>query len=416
MALGIQSLRTQAKRASDLKHLHQWESIGALYLHEARVQLPHIVLALHKTLGAGSAQTSIVAQKQLQDAQQRLREELALVQPTLWRTENLLRAVELKSLLERHQQIADQILSLAAQGDQIQSLLLLNSDEFERLDNRADKLLEQMAQVKQSALRDLVTQIAVYAKQFIYLYLATGRACISDYVGMAGQLVDPQPARAGAPCRGLADRRAAGSAHSPYRSAKRDRRSGAGDRKTTARVSYSRSAAKSQNPIIPAAGRPAASGDSSGSGASLLRPHRAALGACQGALYSLHQGSDSLHLVGGYANDLAHPLAAEVALGEQIGITLARVEQSLTPVLNALAGLDAGEQEPVPSVVVPEGELQPRLAKLSRLLAESDSEALDVLQELRGQPLGQGLVERLARVAQQMEHYDFGAALALLEE
>ncbi|MNE56430.1 hypothetical protein D3C80_1513350 [compost metagenome] len=68
----------------------------------------------------------------------------------------------------------------------------------------------------------------------------------------------------------------------------------------------------------------------------------------------------------------------------------------------------AQEQEPDP-------DLQLRLARLGRLLAESDSEAVEALLELRALALAPALAERLARVAQQVDRYDFDAALALLE-
>lgn len=179
LALGVQSLRTQAKLASDLKHLYNQELVGALNLHEARVQLPHIVLALHKAIDTDNAHVRLEAIKLVQKARQHLQDQLALAQPTLWRTENLVRASELESLIGRHQQVGEQALQLAAQGHQEQAQLLLNGDEFERLDTRADTLLEQMAQLKQTALRDLVTHIATYAKQssiLTYVLLLGGLA------------------------------------------------------------------------------------------------------------------------------------------------------------------------------------------------------------------------------------------------
>ncbi|MOA66712.1 hypothetical protein D3C78_1935630 [compost metagenome] len=68
----------------------------------------------------------------------------------------------------------------------------------------------------------------------------------------------------------------------------------------------------------------------------------------------------------------------------------------------------AQEQEPDP-------DLQQRLTRLCRLLADSDSEAVDLLLELRSLALAPALAERLARVAQQVDRYDFDAALVLLE-
>lgn len=102
------------------------------------------------------------------------------------------------------------------------------------------------------------------------------------------------------------------------------------------------------------------------------------------------------------------------ARGEQLQTALNRVEQSLAPVLAALAVLDAGTLGPAPSVALPDADIQPRLARLGQLLAESDSEALEVLVELQALSLQPELAERLAKVAQQVERFEFDAALAAL--
>lgn len=94
---------------------------------------------------------------------------------------------------------------------------------------------------------------------------------------------------------------------------------------------------------------------------------------------------------------------------------LAEVELKLGPVLDALACLEEGDPAPKPLAQELDLDLEPRLARLGRLLAESDSEAVEALLELRALALAPALAERLARVAQQVDRYDFDAALALLE-
>ncbi|MFC5704560.1 response regulator [Aeromonas eucrenophila] len=103
------------------------------------------------------------------------------------------------------------------------------------------------------------------------------------------------------------------------------------------------------------------------------------------------------------------------AADDLVQASLAEVELRLGPVLDALACL--GEEQPAPKPRTQESDpyLQPRLARLGRLLAESDSEAVEALLELRALALAPALAERLARVAQQVDRYDFDAALALLE-
>ncbi|HSC84119.1 MAG TPA: MCP four helix bundle domain-containing protein, partial [Pseudomonas sp.] len=148
LALGVQSLRTQARLVHDLENLYNRDLVGAVHLQEARVQLPHIVQALHRSAGTSNAEVRLESLKQLQDARQLLREELALAKATLWRPENLASVAELELLLERHQQIGEETLQLTGEGRQGQAQLLLNSDEFVQLDAKADALLEQVAEVK----------------------------------------------------------------------------------------------------------------------------------------------------------------------------------------------------------------------------------------------------------------------------
>ncbi|MOA18460.1 Hpt domain protein [compost metagenome] len=103
------------------------------------------------------------------------------------------------------------------------------------------------------------------------------------------------------------------------------------------------------------------------------------------------------------------------AADELIQASLAEVELRLGPVLDALTSLREEDVAPKPLAQEPDPDLQLRLARLGRLLAESDSEAVEALLELRALALAPALAERLARVAQQVERYDFDAALALLE-
>lgn len=318
LALGVQSLRTQAKLASDLKHLYNQELVGALNLHEARVQLPHIVLALHKAIDTDNAHVRLEAIKLVQTARQHLQDQLALAQPTLWRTENLVRASELESLIGRHQQVGEQALQLAAQGHQEQAQLLLNGDEFERLDTRADTLLEQMAQLKQTALRDLVTHIATYAKQssiLTYVLLLGGLALALILAWLVSKSIRNPLERV----RHAVDQLAAGQLDQPIPHTDMHNETGDLARaiatlQIEARQLELQRQVKAHVSLLQVDLQQAETPQEL---AQVFFAHMApSLGTCQGGLYSLQQGSSSLRLLGGYANDPAHPLAVEVALGE----------------------------------------------------------------------------------------------------
>ncbi|MNZ90048.1 Four helix bundle sensory module for signal transduction [compost metagenome] len=75
LVLGVQSLRTQELLKRDMHQLYQRELIGIGHLHEARVQLPHLIQLLKEsdtaamealkalqTMDPGPAQTKLLAQ------------------------------------------------------------------------------------------------------------------------------------------------------------------------------------------------------------------------------------------------------------------------------------------------------------------------------------------------------------------
>lgn len=94
---------------------------------------------------------------------------------------------------------------------------------------------------------------------------------------------------------------------------------------------------------------------------------------------------------------------------------LSEVEQHLMPVLSALSRL--GEVNPASvEQALPSGPtISGRLARLRRLLADSDTAAIGALGEMRGLSLGDALAQRLDLVAQQLERFDFERALELLQ-
>ncbi|BDA15686.1 hypothetical protein KAM339_042270 [Aeromonas caviae] len=318
LALGVQSLRTQAKLAQDLDRLYSQDLVGALHLHEARVQLPHIQQSLRKAIGSNDPEIRLEALKQQQDAQQSLHEALALARPTLWRAENLVNLSDLDLQLERHQQLGDKALQLAAQGHQAQAQALLNGDEFEKIDGRADVMLTHMAQIKEAALRDLVIQIKAYANQsslLTYALLSGGLALALILAWLVSKSIRNPLERV----RHAVDQLAAGQLDQPIPHTDLHNETGDLARaiatlQIEARQLELQRQVKAQVSLLQVDLQQAETPQEL---AQVFFAHMApSLGTCQGGLYSLQQGSSSLRLLGGYANDPAHPLAAEVALGE----------------------------------------------------------------------------------------------------
>ncbi|HSC82510.1 MAG TPA: response regulator, partial [Pseudomonas sp.] len=104
------------------------------------------------------------------------------------------------------------------------------------------------------------------------------------------------------------------------------------------------------------------------------------------------------------------------AADDQVQAGLIEVERCLAPVLLALDNLVEERPVPQPRAVKLGGDLQARLARLKRLLAENDVESIEMLHELCEQAPDPVMAERLKRAAQQVERFDFDRALALLED
>ena len=165
LVLGVQSLRTQESLKQDMRNLYRLELVGMEHLHEARVQLPHLVQALQRAVGTDSADIRIESRQQLRDTQHRLQQALAQAKSTLKRQENLARLAEFDLLLQQLQSDGERAFALIDQGRQGQALLLLNSSEFQRLDQEADTLLNAIAEVKEASIRDTAKEIADFAER-----------------------------------------------------------------------------------------------------------------------------------------------------------------------------------------------------------------------------------------------------------
>jgi PAS domain S-box-containing protein len=106
---------------------------------------------------------------------------------------------------------------------------------------------------------------------------------------------------------------------------------------------------------------------------------------------------------------------------DDIAPLLAVVEQELTTVLAGLAKLDGAATQAVAEDAAAQASapLSPQvsamLVRLRLLLADSDTGAMDLLEALETLADGQPLARQLRKVSQQLERFDFDAALAELE-
>ncbi|WJN61738.1 response regulator [Pseudomonas sp. SO81] len=316
--LGMQSLRIQSELKRDLHQLYNQDLRGANHLYEVRVQLPHIVQALQRAVATSSADTRIASLRQLEAAKQQLQESLALAKPTVFRADNLERLAEFELLLERIQQTGNEAMELAGQGRQGQALLLVNGDEFQQLDSRADAVLGDIVRGKQEALRDLVADITRSAERsslLTYILLLGGLALALVLAWLVSQSIRKPLERV----RSAVDQLTAGHLDQPIPHT--DLQNETGDlARAIAKLQVESRQLERQRWIkaqvsliqtdIQAAETPEQLGRL------VLQRLAPMLGAGQGLLYVLFEGSSHLQLLGGYALDGEFPPAERVALGE----------------------------------------------------------------------------------------------------
>jgi PAS domain S-box-containing protein len=317
LALGVQSLRTQQLLKRDMQRLYQQELVGIEHLHEARVQMPHLVQALQRAVGTSSRDIRIAALGQYRDSLQRLQEALAKTRPTLWRQENQVQLAKLEVLLGRLQRDGEDALQLAGKGYLGQALQLLNSDEFQNLDQQGDELLDQMAQVKEASIHDTAKQIAEFAERsttLTYELLLGGLTLALLMAWLVSRSISLPLNRV----RVAVDELAAGRLEQDIPHTDMHNETGNLARAIATlqiesqqleRQRWIKAQTAQLQADLPQAETPSEL-------AQVFLQHMASmLGICQGVLYSLNEGGSHLKLMASYAADPERPPEGQVAIG-----------------------------------------------------------------------------------------------------
>jgi PAS domain S-box-containing protein len=103
---------------------------------------------------------------------------------------------------------------------------------------------------------------------------------------------------------------------------------------------------------------------------------------------------------------------------DQVINLLATVGQELEVVMASIASLsDSAPAKPSPAAppLGTQADVAPQLARLRLLLADSDTAALGVLSDLEDQLAGHAMAAGLRKVSQQVDRFDFDAALEILD-
>ena len=318
LVLGVQSLRTQQSLKQDMQNLYLQELVGMEYLHEARVQLPHLMQTLQRAVGTDSAQIRVEALQQLADNRQRLQLALAQAKVTLKRPENLARLAEIDLMLQQLQRYSEQAFVLIDQGRQSQALLLLNSSEFQRIARQADSHLYGIAQIKEASIRDTAKGIVEYAERstlLTYILLFGGLSLALLLSWLASQSIRNPLNRV----RVAVDQLAAGQLDQPIPHT--DLNNETGDlARAIAQLQTESQQLERQRWIkghIAQLQIDLQQADTPDELAQVFLLHIAGLhGICQAVLYSAQEDAATLQLMGGYATDSEHPPKDQVPFGD----------------------------------------------------------------------------------------------------
>lgn len=313
---GVQSLRTQVSLKRDMQLLYQKDLAGAGYIHEARVQLFHLEQALQRAVDSANEADRAQGLKQFQDTQEHLQKTLAQIRPTLRVEINKVQFAQLEVLLEQLRHDSQLALQLTGNGDEEQARLLLDGDEYQRLDRQVDQGLNRMATVKETLIHDKAKQIAEFAEHSItltYVLLLGGFSLALLLSWLISRSIRHPLERV----RAAVDELAAGRLTQiiPHT----DLQNETGDlARAIAKLQigalqldqqrWIKAQAAQLQADLPQAETPVEL-------AQLFLRHMAdMLGACQGGLYSM-QDRSSLQLIGSFGIDPRHPLQSEIALG-----------------------------------------------------------------------------------------------------
>jgi len=318
LVLGVQSLRTQQSLKHDMQNLYLQELVGMEHLYEARVQLPHMLQALQRAVGTDSAQIRVESLQQMRETQGRLQQALAQAKLTLRRPENLARLAELDVLLQQLQRNREQAFVMIDQGRQGQALLLLNSNEFQQLDQQADALLNTVAQIKGDTIRETAKDIADYAERstkLTYVLLLGGLSLALLLSWLVSQSIRNPLNRV----RVAVDELAAGELDQPIPHTDMNNETGDLARAIATLQTQSRQLErqrwiKAQTAQLQVDLQQA---ETPAELAQVFLQHMASpQGICQGVLYSAHEEAGKLLLMGRYATDAERPPEEEVLFGD----------------------------------------------------------------------------------------------------
>jgi len=163
LALGLQSLQTQADLSRDLKRLQEEGIVGIARVQEGRIHFAHMVLAAHRIVSAESVGERDEAVQEMDDAYQYVQQAVQSTRPTLFKSDNVERLDQFEILVARMRRTMSEALDLSKQGMRREAASLVESTSFKEFNRSADQLLAEIATVKEFGVRDTTVNVQTFA-------------------------------------------------------------------------------------------------------------------------------------------------------------------------------------------------------------------------------------------------------------
>jgi len=317
LALGVQSLRTQASLNLDMQRLLSEGMIGIVQVKEARVQLAQFELLLYKVAGAPDPVAQDEALQQLDTVRERLQFAVDESRATLLRLENQQRLAVFETMLARAQRTAEEALEQVRLNRPAEAKALLDSERFQQALHAADRQMAEIAAVKDANVRSTIfdiRQFAVASNQLTYALLLGGLAFALLCAWATSQSIRRPVNRLRTAVEQLAGGRLDSVIpHTDYRNETGDLARAIALLQAEARQLDTQRWIKSQEAAILAGLQLADSLEEVAQ--RFLASVAPLLQVGSGVLYTLDEAGQQLQLAGSYATPAAQPPAVTVALG-----------------------------------------------------------------------------------------------------
>jgi PAS domain S-box-containing protein len=149
IALGVQGMLSHDRLSRDTRYLQAEQITGVARAKDAQLQLSLMELALRQSVDASRPDQREAFQRQFDNATRQLHSNLALLEPTLKRSENIARMRQLTALLARLDSVVGEATAMADRVFRHQALAMVDLSAVQQLLDQSSQLLAEIAADKE---------------------------------------------------------------------------------------------------------------------------------------------------------------------------------------------------------------------------------------------------------------------------